>query len=193
MSVSRETERLADYAALVRKWNPRINLVAPASLEDLEARHIDDSLQLAYLTRTKKQEWLDIGSGGGFPGIVLAICCPDRRITLVDSDVRKCVFLRTVARELDLKNLTVLNGRVESIPPRKSPQLSARALAPLPRLLGYVRRHLAPEGEAWLMKGRNWQVEVSEARKYYQFDLEAIESRTDPDAAILHLTGLRDV
>lgn len=193
MSVSRETDSLAEYASLVRKWNPKINLVAPASLENLENRHIEDSLQLAYLTRDRAGEWLDLGSGGGFPGMVLAISRPDRPIILTDSDTRKCVFLRAVARQLGLKNLTVLNGRLESIPSQEARHISARALAPLPKLLGYVRRHLAPDGEAWLMKGRNWQAEVAEARKNYKFELEAIESRTDPEAAILHLMELRDV
>lgn len=193
MSVSRETERLASYAALIRRWNPRINLVAPATLGALEERHIADSSQLAEAAAHKTGNWLDLGSGGGLPGLVLAIHDPDRAITLVDSDARKCVFMRTVIRELDLPNVQVINSRIEALAPQKALHVSARALAPLPKLLGYVFRHLEPGGEAWLMKGKNWQAEVDEAARSYHFEATPIHSRTEPGAAILHLTDIRHV
>ena len=111
-------------------------------------------------------------------------------MTLVESDQRKCSFLRTVVRELGLHNVTVLNHRIEKTSPLNSQNLSARALAPLPLLMSYVARHLAPSGRAWLMKGRNWQSEVDEARKTWKFDLLSHSSITDPDAAILEITGI---
>lgn len=192
MSVSRETDKLAQFAALIRKWNPRINLVAPATLGQIESRHIQDSVQLAEAAANARGGWLDIGSGGGLPGIVLAICAPERSFTLADSDARKSVFLRTAARELGLTNVMVLNDRIEALSPQQASHISARALAPLPKLLAYALPHLAPAGEAWLMKGKNWQEEVAAARDFFDFDFEPIESRTEEGAVILHITGLRN-
>lgn len=193
MVVSRETTRLAQLAGLVRKWSPAINLVAPGTLAAIETRHIDDSLQLVHLAASAEGTWLDIGSGGGFPGLVMAIARPDLAVILVESDARKCSFLRTAGRELELPNLRVLHGRIEDIPPQASANLSARALAPLPNLLSYVSRHLGPQGRAWLMKGRNWQGEVAQARDTWIFDMTVHPSSTDPDAAILEITGLQHV
>ena len=188
--VSRETEQLEHYAALVRKWSGTINLVAPSTLKDLEFRHIQDSKHLVHLSSNSDGNWADLGSGGGLPAIVVAILRPGTPVTLVESDQRKCSFLRTVVRELSLRNVTVLNHRIEKTLPLNSQNLSARALAPLPLLMSYVARHLAPSGRAWLMKGRNWQSEVDEARKTWKFDLLSHSSITDPDAAILEITGI---
>lgn len=191
MTVSRETESLQHYAALLRKWNPAINLIAPSTVADLETRHIADSAQLAKLSASAGDQWVDIGSGGGLPGIVMAILRPDLDVTLIESDKRKCSFLRTCARELQLRNLKIVNARIEQATSLSSPNLSARALAPMPLLMSYVIRHLDPSGTAWLMKGRNWQSEVDEARKDWNFDLVAHPSLTDPDAVILELAGIR--
>lgn len=191
MSVSRETDQLTLYAALIRKWNPAINLVAPSTLDDLETRHVFDSAQLAHASSTARGTWADLGSGGGLPGIVLGIARPDLELTLVESDRRKCSFLRTVIRELDLNNVGVLNNRIEEAAPLSARNISARALAPLPLLMSYIDRHLAKDGTAWLMKGRNWQSEVAKARLSWQFDLNIHASKTDPDAAILEITGIR--
>ncbi len=193
MTVSRETSDLARYAALIRKWNPHINLVAPATLPMLETRHLDDCAQLSGLLEEERGIWVDLGSGGGLPGLVLAILRPGRDMTLIESDARKCAFLRTVVRELDMSNVTIINRRVEELDPLEAAHISARALAPLPRLLSYVARHLAPNGTAWLMKGRNWQAEAEEARKEWSFDMEIHDSRTEPGAAILKLSGLKHV
>ncbi|UFM65862.1 16S rRNA (guanine(527)-N(7))-methyltransferase RsmG [Paracoccus sp. MA] len=190
-NVSCETERLAAYAALLRKWNPAINLIAPSTLEQIESRHIADCLQLAEIARKSPGGWVDLGSGGGLPGIVLAIMRPDRPLTLVESDQRKAAFLRNAIRELSLTGANVLTGRIEDLDRLDAANISARALAPLPRLMAYVERHLAPSGTAWLMKGRNWQSEVSEARRDWKFDLTTHPSATDPDAAILEITGIR--
>lgn len=191
MSVSRETSQLATYAALIRKWNPAINLVAPSTLEDLETRHIFDSEQLASVSSAAKGSWVDLGSGGGLPGIVLGVARPDLELTLLESDQRKCSFLRTAVRELNLKNINVLSKRIEEVQPLLARNLSARALAPLPLLMSYIDRHLANDGTAWLMKGRNWQSEVAEAKLTWQFDLKTHPSKTESGAAILEITGIR--
>nr|WP_111301324.1 16S rRNA (guanine(527)-N(7))-methyltransferase RsmG [Paracoccus saliphilus] len=195
MTVPRETEaRLRDYASLVTRWNPRINLVAQATVSDFAERHLRDSLQLAELVDVRQGNWVDLGSGGGLPGLVAAIFFANRpvKFTLVESDKRKSAFLRTVARQLDLENVCVINERIEAIQPLSADHVSARALAPLPKLLGMVQRHLSPHGAAWLMKGRNWQQECKAAAVDWQFELASFPSKTDPEAAILKITGVSD-
>ena len=191
--VSRETAALANYAAMLRKWNPAINLVSPTTLDELETRHIADSRALAGIASTATGNWIDLGSGGGFPGMVIAICRPDIRVTLIESDQRKASFLRSVIRETGLTNATVIADRIEGVDPLNAANVSARALASLPQLMAYVERHLNMGGKAWLMKGRNWQTEVAEARRDWSFDLKAHPSSTDPDAAILEITGISHV
>ena len=190
MSVSRETDKLAQYAALIRKWNGAINLVAPSTLDQVESRHIGDCLKLVQVSRAASDIWVDLGSGGGLPGLVVAICRPDLDVRLVESDKRKGSFLRSVIREVGLANATVIAERIETTAPMKAQQVSARALAPLPLLLSYVHRHLAPGGTAWLMKGRNWQEEVRLAQSDWSFNFAVHSSATDPDAAILEITEL---
>lgn len=190
MSASREA-RLSRLARLIRKWNPAINLVSPHTLPDLEQRHIADSAQLAELAQTATGPWLDIGSGGGLPGLVVAIHHPDLPLTMLDSDRRKVAFLQTAIRDLDLPDCRADCARIEDYPPANARHLSARALAPLDRLMPYVARHLENDGTAWLMKGRNWQTELELARRDWAFEVLTHPSVTDPDAAILKITGLR--
>jgi len=191
MTVSRETEALQKYASLIRKWNPAINLVAPSTLSEVEIRHIADCRQLVEASRGAIGTWVDLGSGGGLPGMVVAICRPDLDVSLVESDKRKSAFLRTVTRELSLSNVNIVTERIEEAKPLSSANVSARALAPLPLLMSYVARHLVEGGRAWLMKGRNWSSEVDEARKQWQFALRVHQSETDPDAAILEIADIR--
>ena len=190
MSASREA-RLAQYAALIRKWNPAINLVAPATLAQLEQRHIADSAQLALLQPEPMGRWLDIGSGGGLPGIVVAVHHPELPVLLVDSDRRKVTFLQAAIRELGLENCSAVASRIERLPPADAANLSARALAPLDRLVPYLQRHLAQDGTAWLMKGRNWETELNQARLTWRFDVQVHPSTTDSDAAILQIGNIR--
>ncbi|WP_134724944.1 16S rRNA (guanine(527)-N(7))-methyltransferase RsmG [Paracoccus luteus] len=190
MNASREAERLSSYAALLRKWNPAINLVSPSTLADLEARHIADSRQLAGMVQNTPDTWLDLGSGGGLPGMVLAICHPALTVTLLDADSRKVAFLRTVIRQLQLENCRAVAARIEQHAPAHAANVSARALAPLDRLMPYLVRHLAEDGTAWLMKGRNWQQETDVARRHWRFDVIAHPSTTDPGAAILQISRI---
>lgn len=188
--VSRETtDRLDAYAELLRKWSPRINLVAPSTLANLETRHIADSQQLTDIVQSSSS-WADLGSGGGLPGVVVAILRPEMPLTLVESDARKATFLRTVRRELRLDNLDLINDRIERAEPLNAGIVSARALAPLPVLMAYVQRHLAPGGTALLMKGRGWENEVQRARNDWLFDLISHPSLTESGAAILEITNV---
>lgn len=195
--VSRETRsRLETYESLLRKWNPAINLVAKSTLGDLWTRHFRDSAQLFDICPAGAPRWADLGSGGGFPGLVVAILAaeraPDLAVTLVESDVRKAAFLSTVARETEL-NVRVLADRIEAVPPLAADVLSARALAPLPQLLAFAERHLAPGGTALLPKGANHAAEIAEALATWRFDLQKHPSQTDSQAVILEVTGIAHV
>lgn len=190
--VSRETsERLEGFEALIRRWNPRINLVSAASMNALRERHICDSIQV-FRCIAPSGLWVDIGTGGGFPGLICAILAveeaPDLRFVLVESDKRKASFLRVATQELGL-NCEILAKRAEAVAPLGADILSARALAPLSRLLGLAGRHLAPGGTALFPKGKTWRDEVAEAQCTQTFRYEAIPSVTDQDAVILKIDG----
>jgi len=195
--VSRETlERLECFAGLLRKWNPRINLVSRKTLDDVWARHIIDSMQIQELAPDNIDHWVDLGSGGGFPGLVVAILALEtgspRRVTLVESDVRKCAFLRTVLRETGVK-ATVLNKRIEELPSLNANVVSARALADLPKLLGFTAQHLAKDGVALFPKGVSWQKEVEDAQSQWKFEYQVAKSKTEDGPAILGITGVSRV
>ena len=193
-SVSRETmARLRIYEALLRKWNPTINLVSRSTLEDVWSRHFRDSAQLYDLAGPGWSNWADLGSGGGFPGLVIAIMAAESRpgttITLVESDQRKATFLRTVAYETGL-TLKVLADRAESLAPLAVDVLSARALAPLERLMSFAERHLAPDGVALFPKGVNHAAELRQALEAWRFSHDAAVSETDPSAVVYSIKGI---
>lgn len=196
LNVSRETlDRLKCFEALVQKWNPRINLVSRKSLDDLWIRHIVDSIQV-FRSTDKMGRWVDLGSGGGFPGIIIAILAADERrdmrVTLIESDQRKCAFLRTAMRETGVE-CRVLSKRIELAEPQEADILSARALTNLPGLLEFAERHLSTGGLALFPKGVTWQKEVAEARRHWRFDLEPVNSSTEGGAVILKVKGISRV
>lgn len=187
--VSRETrERLQHLAELVEKWTQRINLVSRSSLKDLWTRHIEDSLQVFNHAPRNALSWADLGSGGGFPGLVVAVAAKstasDLIVTLIESDQRKAAFLRTAIREIDL-NATVLASRIEATQPQNADVVSARALADLPTLLGHFVRHAKPTGTGLFLKGRSWKKELMQAREQWSFQAEPIKSKTESEAVIL--------
>ena len=193
LDVSRETmTRLDTFVNLLRKWNPKINLVSRNSLPEVWTRHIADSVQLFRCVRPAGH-WADLGSGGGFPGLVIAIlaieAAPDLRVTLIESDQRKSAFLRTVSRETGA-NCTVISRRIEDVPPLAADILSARALADLATLLGFAARHLKPDGTALFPKGVTWEKESIAAQDIWHFQAQPITSRTDPEAVILKIEGV---
>lgn len=192
LDVSRETlDRLQIFVALLKKWNARINLVSRASLEEVWSRHIVDSIQVFRLA-PRENHWVDLGSGGGFPGLIVAILAadeqPETKVTLIESDQRKATFLRSAARETGI-DCTILSQRIEMAAPQQAEILSARALGELTVLLGYSERHLAPGGTALFPKGVTWQKELEAAQLRWRFDVDVIESQTMPGAAILKVKG----
>lgn len=196
MNVSRETlERLKIFEATIRKWNPRINLVSRDSLENLWVRHIVDSVQV-FRCVEPTEHWVDIGSGGGFPGLIVAILAadeaPDMKVTLIESDTRKSAFLRTAARECGVK-ISVISERIENVDPQNAGILSARALADLSLLFQFAERHLHSDGVALFPKGVNWKKEVDNALQQWRFDWEPVRSLTEAEAVILKIRGVERV
>ncbi|MCE8552805.1 16S rRNA (guanine(527)-N(7))-methyltransferase RsmG [Ruegeria pomeroyi] len=196
LNVSRETfDRLSIFAELVKKWNPRINLVSKRSLDDLWTRHIIDSIQV-FRNAPVGGLWVDLGSGGGFPGMICAILgaeeMPDTRFICVESDQRKSAFLRSAARECGV-NCQVIAQRIEVLDPLNADILSARALTDLTGLLGFAERHLKSGGTALFPKGANWKKEMQEAAKQWNFSYDAVTSLTEPQAVLLKITGVTRV
>ena len=190
LNVSRETiQRLEHFSAQLTRWSEKINLIAPAPESTIWLRHIIDSAQL-FEFRHAGNNWCDLGSGGGLPAMVVAIIAQERatglQFHLVESDARKAAFLRVIAAELSL-SIRVHQARAELLPPLQAETVSARALAPLDKLLGYVHRHLHPSGVALLPKGRNYQTEIDAARKAWSFELDLIDSVADDGAKILRI------
>jgi 16S rRNA (guanine527-N7)-methyltransferase len=186
-------DRLTSFVSLVAKWNPTINLVAKSTISGALHRHILDSAQIFRCAETSHRLWLDIGSGGGFPGIVVSALAlqyrPDLKVILVESDKRKCVFLSEAARSMGL-TVSVLSKRIEDLPHQAVDVMSARALAPLSKLCGYAYMHLKPGGLAVFPKGAVWRDEVEEARRSWSFNLAHVQSVTDERASILYLKDI---
>jgi 16S rRNA (guanine527-N7)-methyltransferase len=186
--------RLAIYAELLLKWQRKINLVGSSTIGDLRARHFDDSLQLLPLAGAW-QNWVDLGSGAGFPGMVIAIAAGDaeRRIHLVESDKRKAAFLRDVSRETHA-NVEIHADRIERVLPDlvstiRFDIVSARALAPLDVLIGHARPILEKGGVGLFLKGKGLSSELTAAETDGSVKFEFIDSRTDIDAKIVVVRG----
>ena len=194
VDVSRETiERLETHLSLLRKWTQKINLVASGSVKDGWTRHIEDSAQLFPLIPEEAKTLADFGSGGGFPGVVLAILArdlrPDLDVILVESDARKAAFLRTVLNETEVEAELHVE-RILDLAPVLTDVMTARALAPLEQLCAVAEHHMASEGTAILPKGRNAEDEIETALERWTFACEKIPSRTDDDAVILKLRDI---
>lgn len=191
VNVSRETlEKLQGLVDLMKKWTKSINLIAPATVPTIWERHIEDSAQILQYAPSNWSNWVDLGSGGGLPGLVIAILDEKRRpITLVESDTRKCLFLNTARREFDL-NVVVENMRIEIFKQTDHDVVSARALAPLTGLLGHANQLLKDDGTALFPKGEKFQEELDEARKVWHFDSLAHPSKTNANAHILEISRI---
>lgn len=186
--------RLRVYLDLLNRWNPSINLVSPGSLSDALSRHMADSAQLVDFCVPGRHLWADLGSGGGFPGLVVAILAkeqfPETRFVLVEADARKAAFLSTVSRETNVP-VEVRNARIEDMKPMGADILSARALAPLTRLLGLAFRHLGAEGKCLFLKGSRYEAEIEEAKKEWSFNLTVHPSRIAAGSALLEIKDLK--
>lgn len=192
--VSRETfERLVEFEAQFRKWNQRINLVARSTEAELWGRHIADSAQLLRLKPDVRQ-WLDLGSGGGFPGLVVAFFMKERdgSIELVESNRKKAGFLQAVVSHFSLPARVVARRIEECHGVVAMPQaVTARALASLDMLLGLSAPWLTEGASGLFHKGRDYRQEVAESAHRWSFDLVEHPSRTDPEGAILEISALR--
>lgn len=188
--VSRETAaRIDAFLDLLVPWNAKINLVSTRDREEMRWRHVADSLQLLPLVPPGDGPMADLGSGGGFPGLILAMAL-DRPMHLVEADKRKSAFLITAAAALGLRHVTVHAKRIEAatLPPIRA--LTARALAPLADLLPHAHQLLAPGGIAIFPKGRTAAAELTAIPPGWQMEVERFSSRTDPDATILRLSRI---
>lgn len=194
-NVSRETLRdLIRFESTFRKWAARINLVAPSTLDELWRRHILDSAQLASMA-PDALKWVDIGSGGGFPGAVMAVILKERAgasIDLVESNGKKAGFLRSVLAEL-VAPARVHNVRIEdSYSLLWTPEIvTARALAPLPKLLELAEPWLSAGATGLFHKGREYLSEIKESSADWDYDLVNHKSLIDPAGVILEIRGLR--
>lgn len=179
-------DKLLKYNDLLIKWQKTINLVSPTTLDDAWQRHFIDSLQLVPYIDANVRVIADLGSGGGFPGLVLAVAKPDIQFHLVESDARKCAFLITVAQELDLKNVTVHPKRIESVTVAAD-CVTARALAPLHDLMTWSQ-HFHPKSRLFL-KGQGHAQEIEIAQKSSDCSTWNIfPSLTEPGAAIVKIS-----
>lgn len=192
--VSRETwERLEGYVAILLREMEQQNLIAESTRPHIWARHIVDSAQLIPLAeRAGEGQWIDLGSGAGLPGIVVAILT-DRPVLMVESRRKRIDFLNDVIGELGLAQASVFGGRVETVPITQAAVISARAYAPLPRLLDSAI-HLSDEKTIWVLpKGRNAQNELEAASRSWQGAFHVERSVTDADSAIIVAQAVRSV
>ena len=193
-SVSRETfERLIAFEAVFRRWATRINLVAPSTLPDLWPRHILDSAQLARI-KPHSLTWLDIGSGGGFPGAVVALMLKERAgasIDLVESNRKKAAFLQTSLAQFDAPAKVHARRIEEAYDLVPKPEIvTARALAPLGKLLGLAEPWLRDGASGLFHKGREYPSEIRESAAAWKYDLVEHKSLIDPDSVILEVSNL---
>lgn len=191
INVSRETlDKLQVYAALLQKWQSRINLVSAATLKDLWRRHFLDSAQLSPLIRENavtSPKCLDFGAGAGFPGMVLAIQGVGTW-TLVESDQRKSAFLAELSRNVEV-SVTLRSERIETMEAFPVDVITARALAPLEQLLTYAQPFVAEQSICLFPKGRRFAEEIEKARDRWDFNAETHSSLSDSEGRILLIKG----
>jgi 16S rRNA (guanine527-N7)-methyltransferase len=187
--VSRETlAELDRFAALLLRWNSKVNLVARTDEPFLWVRHIADSLQLAPLMTPRPERAIDLGSGAGFPGLILALAT-GVLFDLIEADQRKAAFLREAARVTSAP-VRIHPIRIEAAQLPPAPLITARAVAPLPKLLALAAPLLAPGGMCLFLKGANADAELTHAATQWQMQADGIPSRTAPGARILRITEL---
>lgn len=180
---------LETFVAACREWGRVTNLVSAEDRDRLWQRHVLDSLQLLPLSDGAGPDWIDLGSGGGFPGLVVAIARRDTRMTLVESNRKKASFLLHAAGRSGA-SVRVEARRIEALAPKPHDVVSARALAPLDRLLDLSARFFGEDTVGLFPKGRDADKEVAMARTRFTFHHTLTSSRTDPSAAIVSITDL---
>lgn len=188
-NVSRETFLVLEkYVALLQKWNRAINLVGKSTESEIWNRHIDDSLQLLPLIG-QVNTLADFGSGAGLPGVVIAVARPEIQVTLVEQDQRKAAFLQECIAQLSLKNTRVANVDITSISGRFD-MITARALASLPELFSMAYPRLGQGASCLFPKGKNFAIEIEDAKRGWQFSATLKTSATQDEASIILVTEL---
>ena len=190
VDVSRETrDQLEALAHTLARWQKAINLVGKGTLEDVWLRHILDSAQLFPLIPKQARTLADLGSGGGFPGLVLAALRPDLQVTLIEADARKGAFLGEAGRRMGLTNQPkIVISRIEAAPRTGADVVTARALAPLGQLLAWAAPHKGDTAICLFHKGKGWQAEVTEAKKDWDFEAQPFSSVTDRESVLLRIS-----
>lgn len=186
-----QLDQLTRYRELVSKWNPRQNMVAPSTLLDFDRRHVLDSAQVARFIPTDAQTLLDIGSGAGLPGLVLAVLQPDLEITLAEIIQKKASFLTTAAYELGLKNVRVHAADVRTLAPQKFNLITARAVTNLADLLDLSEALLATDGRWLLLKGQAVEQEINALENSARLAITQYRSIVDPAGAVLEIKQLK--
>lgn len=180
--------KLQTYHTLLLKWQKSINLVSNNSLDDSWNRHFIDSAQLARFITRQKPRIVDIGSGGGFPGLVLAILV-DGEVHLIESDQKKCIFLSEVSRETNTK-VIIHNDRIERSSIAHIDYITSRACSHVSQLLEWTKYLVSHETKCLFLKGKKYSIEIDEAKKDWQFQVNIHPSITDSESAILELTHI---
>lgn len=187
--------RVDAYVAALLRWNAKINLIGRSTEREVWHRHIRESADHLSLCPEGAQTWVDLGSGGGVPGLVVGILSAERsralHVTLIESDQRKAAFLSTTASSLGLA-VTVICDRIERAKPAAADIVSARALAPLPHLLPLIDRHLGHGGLALIAKGRSYHDEIARADLSEFWDLKIHKVHPNEESVILGLRRKSD-
>ena len=181
------------FRAMLQDWSERINLVGPSALPTFWLRHAYDSAQVLHVEQSARR-WADVGAGAGFPGMILAILLKGQvgaRVELIESLAKRIRFLEAVAAELDLP-VHIHHGRAESlVAPDDIEVVTARACAPLDKLLGFTRPFFKIGARGVFLKGRTVESELTEARRSWTFRADIIPSRSDPMGRILRVEGVQ--
>ena len=191
LDVSRETlNGFYEYEALLSKWNKKINLVSKSTLVDIWERHFLDSGQIIKHVEASGKRWVDVGSGAGFPGLVVALLLRDRKIAcdlvLVEKNPKKGFFLNEVIRKLNL-SVEVVNDNIDTLEPLNADILTARAFSELKNLIEIAFRHRKKEGICLFLKGENYRIELDKTLNYWFFDYDIVDSLSSSSGKIIRV------
>ena len=191
LNVSRETlNGFCEYETLLSKWNEKINLVSKNTLVDIWERHFLDSGQIIKHVEVSGKRWVDVGSGAGFPGLVVALLLRDRKIdcdlVLVEKNPKKGFFLNEVVRKLKL-SVEVVNDNIDNLEPLNADILTARAFSELNNLIEIAFRHRKKEGICLFLKGENYRIELDKTLNYWFFDYDIVDSLSSSSGKIIRV------
>ena len=191
LNVSRETlNGFYEYETLLSKWNEKINLVSKNTLVDIWERHFLDSGQIIKHVEASGKRWVDVGSGAGFPGLVVALLLRDRKIdcdlVLVEKNSKKGFFLNEVIRKLNL-SVEVVNENIDNLEPLNADILTARAFSELNNLIEIAFRHRKKEGICIFLKGENYRIELDKTLNYWFFDYDIVDSLSSSSGKIIRV------